>query len=77
MTSLTKEYFDQHMKRIDNRFDSVEKKIEKKIEDEIHNLAAITAKGFEDIIKRLDVRERVDQLERKMTKVESALNVQL
>jgi hypothetical protein len=73
MSTLTKEYFDQHMKRIDNRFDSVEKKIE----DEIHNLATITAKGFEDIAKRLDVRDRVEKLETKMSKVETALNVRL
>jgi hypothetical protein len=73
MSTLTKEYFDQHMKRIDNRFDSVEKKIE----DEIHNLSEMTAKGFEDIAKRLDVRDRVEKLEKKMTKVETALNVRL
>ena len=106
MDTLTKKYFDQHIKRIESRFDSVEsrfdlvernmkKKIEdeihglammtakgfndldKKIEDEIHGLAMMTAKGFDDLDKRLDVRDRVDKLEKKMTKVESALNVQL
>lgn len=86
MTTLSKEYFDQHMKRIDKRFDSVDNrfdsvddrfdKVEKKIEDEIHGLAVMTAKGFDDIAKRLDVRERVEKLEKKMSKVESALNVQ-
>jgi hypothetical protein len=39
--------------------------------------AAITAKGFEDIAKRLDVKDRVDALEKKMAKVETALNVRL
>lgn len=47
------------------------------IEDEIHGLATMVADGFDDLAKRLDVRERVDSLEKKMTKVESALNVRL
>jgi hypothetical protein len=70
MTTLTKEYFDQ-------RIDVVEKNIEKKIEDEIHGLATMVAKGFDDLAKRLDVRDRVEKLEKKMTKVESALNGRL
>ena len=70
MTTLTKEHFDQ-------RLDGVEKKIEKKIENEIHGLATMVAKGFDEITKRLDVRDRVEKLENRMTKVESALNVRL
>jgi enolase len=66
MTTLTKEYFDQRLN-----------KVEKNMEDEIHGLAAMTAKGFDDIIKRLDVHERVEKLEKKMAKVETALNVRL
>jgi hypothetical protein len=31
--------------------------------------------GFEDITKRLDVKDRVHALETKMTKVETALDV--
>ena len=69
MTTLTKEYFDQRMEHMDGRFDSVEKSIE--------DLAAMTARGFADLEKRLDVRERLETLEKKMSKVESALNVQL
>jgi hypothetical protein len=34
-------------------------------------------KGFEDIISRLDVRDRVDAFETKMSKVETVLNVRL
>ena len=66
MTTLTKEYFDE-------RLDAVERKIE----DEVHGLATMVAKGFDDLSKRLDVKDRVEQLEKKMSKVESALNVQL
>ncbi len=62
MNTLTKEYFDERM-------DEIKKEIE--------SLATMVANGFSDLEKRLDVRERVDSLEKKMTKVESALNVQL
>ena len=73
MDTLTKEYFDEHMDRIDTRFDAVEKKIE----DEVQGLATIVANGFAELEKRLDVQERVEKLEKKMTKVETALNVHL
>lgn len=66
MSTLTKEYFDQ-------RLDEVHGGLRK----EIHDLAAMTARGFADLEKRLDVRERVEKLERQMGKVGSALNVQL
>jgi hypothetical protein len=39
--------------------------------------ARITANGFADLEKRLDVRDRVDSLEKKVKKLESALNLQL
>ena len=58
---------------VSNRFDAVEKKIE----DEIHGLAVMTAKGFDDLAKRLDVRERVEKLEQQMSNLGSALNVRL
>jgi hypothetical protein len=70
MTTLTKEYFDR-------RLSEQTSQIEKKIEDESHGLATMVANGFADLEKRFDVRERVETLEKKMTKVQSALNVQL
>lgn len=70
MTTLTKEYFDERLSGQTTR-------IEKKIEDEIHGLATMVAKGFDDLAKRLDVRERVEKLEQQMSKVGSALNVRL
>jgi hypothetical protein len=70
MTTLTKEYFDKGLAGQTDR-------IEKKIEEEVEGLATMVAKGFADLEKRLDVKDRVDALEKKMTKVESALNVHL
>jgi len=61
------------MARIDQRFES----LENKFETEIGGLAAMITRGFDDLAKRIDVRDRVDTLEKKMTKVESALNVRL
>ena len=66
MTTLTKQYFDNNMAEMKSE-----------IKEEIQSLATMVAKGFTDLEKRLDVRERVDALEQKMTKVESALNVRL
>lgn len=66
MTTLTKEYFD---KRLDG--------LQKDIQIDIHELAAMTANGFSDLEKRIDVRERVEKLEKKMATVETALNVHL
>ena len=40
-------------------------------------MAAMVTKGFADLEKRLDVKDRVDVLEKKRTKVETALNVSL
>ena len=62
MNTLTKEYFDERM-------DEIKK--------DIDGLATMVANGFSDLENRLAVRERVGSLEKKMTTVESALNVRL
>jgi hypothetical protein len=43
----------------------------------VGSLAAMITKGFADIEKRLDVKDRVETLEKKMTKVDPPLNVSL
>jgi hypothetical protein len=74
MDTLTKGYFDE---KLSEKLSEHTSRIKEKIEQEVHSLATMVAKGFADIEKRIDVRERVEKLERKMTKVGSALNVQL
>lgn len=73
MSELTKEYFDKRLDgmqtAIDQRLDDVEK--------EINDLAMMTANGFSNLEKRLDVKDRIDKLERKMATVETALNIRL
>ena len=87
MSDLTKEYFDKHMAQMNRRFDAMDTRLDvmqaymdrrfDNVEKEIHDLARMTAIGFSELEKRLDVRERLETLEKKMTKVETALNVRL
>jgi len=77
MNTLTKEYFDKHLSAHTVRIEKEVEKLGAKIDNVEANLATMIAKGFADIEKRLDVRERVEKLEKKMTKVETALNVHL
>lgn len=56
---------------VDKRFDAVEKKIE----TDVHALAEMTSKGFEDLEKRLDAASQVHDLDRRMKKIESALQI--
>lgn len=79
MTQLTKEYFDKTIrtqsKELKGLMDNQSDKFRALVKSEIEELARITNKGFEDVIKRLDVRERVEKLERDMGKVREALNL--
>jgi len=70
MADLTKEYFDKTIK-------DLEVDLKSYIKEENEELARMVNTGFEDVIKRLDFRERVEELERKMGKMEKALNMQL
>jgi hypothetical protein len=69
MQYVTKQHFDR-------RVGNLEKGVGE-LKQDIHDLAKMVAKGFADLEKRLDVRDRVETLEAKMKKVESALNVRL
>lgn len=82
MSELTKEYFDQQIgglrsdvntqidglrSKMDKRFDAVEKKIESEASD-----LATMVSNLED---RIDVRDQVQNLDKRMKKIESALNI--
>lgn len=73
MANLTKEYFDQRVTKLDNKIDAFAKSVKTGFQNE-HDYME---KQFTDIIKMLDVRQRVDELERKVARVEQALNVKL
>ncbi len=76
MNTLTKKYFDEVLDKHTSRIEKINK-LDVKIDGVETNLAQMIAKGFADIEKRLDVQERVEKLKKKMTKVETALNVHL
>ena len=44
--------------------------------DDLNELAAMINRGFEEIIRKLDVRERVEKLEKKVGRIMEAINLQ-
>jgi hypothetical protein len=75
--NLTKEYLDKALKGLATK-DDLEKQtriLTAHNEDQIENLAAMVADGFEEVKELLDVRERMKQLEKDMRKIKEALNV--
>jgi len=79
MSDLTKEYLDKQLDSQTKELKSyVEEKIvglDTKIENEIAGLARITANGFEEIKRELDVRKEVASLDRRTFRIEQALNI--
>lgn len=79
---------DKKFTRIDEQFRLVNKNIvqlrseskaefssvHKKIEEEVANLAGMTQRGFDEV-KRINVVDRVDRLERVMYQVAQAINI--
>jgi len=66
MSDLTKEYFD-------TRLHKLQSDLESKIEEESHFLARITNERFDDLKKELDVRSRVERLEKDHLRIKQAL----
>ena len=79
MADLTKEYFDKQLKGlkaeikadIKTEVQASEKRVASKIDD----LNNRTANGFRDIQERLDVKARVEKLERNYEKISEALHL--
>ena len=69
---ITKKEFEQIL---DKRLDSQTKIIVKRIDKAQEELARITNVGFEDVLDRLDVRERMNKLETDMVKIKAALDL--
>jgi|HubBroStandDraft_6_1064221.scaffolds.fasta_scaffold118657_4 hypothetical protein len=67
---LTKEHFEQTIAATEGR-------IIKRIDDSQEELSRMVSDGFEDLQRRLDVREIVQAHERKLKKIEEALHITL
>ena len=74
MANLTKEYFEEYL---DKRLKDQTKDLKVSIKESQEELARMTSKGFEDVIKRLDVREQVERHDRILKKVTEALNIRM
>lgn len=73
---LTKEYFDKHLGRsLKDLRVGMTKDLKEHVTSEIEKLAIMTARGFEDMQKRLDVREDVEKLKRDNQIIKQALNL--
>jgi len=70
MANLTKEYFDK-------KIGGVTKDLKSYVNDKHEELARLVSAGFEDVIKRLDVRERVEKLEKNVGKIMEAINLRV
>ena len=68
MANLTKEYFDI-------KLDKLEKNLKQHTEQEITELAGMVSRRFDEVEKKLDLREEVDKLKVQMKKVWEALNI--
>lgn len=51
--------------------------IKQEIKEEIESLARMTSKGIEDVLKRLDVKERVERHERIIQQLAAAINLRI
>jgi len=66
-----KDYFDKKFSGIDKKFEEQKEYIDKKFDD----LNERTARGMKDLQERLDVKQRVEKLERNYEKIKAALNL--
>ena len=83
---LTQQHFDQTMKGLATKDDikglvtkedakGLEKRVIARIDEAQEELALITKSGFDDVFDRLDVRERMQKLEKQMTEIRMALHL--
>ncbi|HUR44745.1 MAG TPA: hypothetical protein VMZ27_02635 [Candidatus Saccharimonadales bacterium] len=63
------------IKRMDELLTATETGLAKRIDASQEELARMTARGFDDVLKRLDVRSKVEQLEQQMHEVRQELNL--
>ncbi len=65
---LTKEVLEQTIK-------ASEKRIISRIDEAQEELARMTKTGFDDVLDRLDVKERVQKLEKQLAELRTALHL--
>ena len=71
----TKEELFSFKKDIKKDMNNLEVNLKDHVTNEIEKPARMTAKGFEDLEKRLDVREDVEKLKERMKRMEDAIQI--
>jgi hypothetical protein len=77
MSELTKEYLDKAVANLATKQDLTTAVAPLATKDQIEELARMTKHGFDDVLERLDVRERMSVVERKLQKIGEALHINL
>jgi hypothetical protein len=79
MSDLTKEYFEQQISKLATKelLEAQTKELKAHAEALQSELARMVADGFEDVQRRLDVRDLIDAHDRKFQKLEEALHIKL
>ena len=76
---ITKKYLeqilDEKLGKQTSLFDSKLDKQTKVLSEQMEQLARMTKNGFDDVIERLDVRQRVDKLEKEFRAMKTALHL--
>ncbi|MDP3697409.1 MAG: hypothetical protein Q8R55_05325 [Candidatus Taylorbacteria bacterium] len=81
MSDLTKQYFDKQLGKLVTKDDLkkelnvLEGNLKLHTEQEVADLAGMMSRRFDELEKKLDVREEVDKLKVQMKKVWEALNI--
>lgn len=86
MAELTTEYLDKKLEGLATKADlnglaskvdleQVEQRLEQKIDDQTEALARIVNAGFEEVYRRLDVWDEVQELQKQMQEVRSELKL--
>jgi hypothetical protein len=79
--NLTKEYLDKALKNLatkddlNDRFEHQTAMLVSYIERSVESLATMVAEGFNEMQSSLDVRERVQKLEKEVKKIKETTNV--
>ncbi|MDO8495278.1 MAG: hypothetical protein Q7S32_01975 [bacterium] len=77
MSDLTKEYFDKQLGNLATKADLAlqTQDLKSYTDDKIDELAGMVERRFDEVERKLDVREEVDRLKTQMKKVWDALHL--
>jgi hypothetical protein len=77
MSELTKEYLDKVVAKLATKDDLTRAVAPLATKEQIEELARMTKHGFDDVLGRLDVRERVTVVEQKFKKISQSPHINL